>query len=50
MFAIGKKVFLLILIGLFVTACGGRGEGGSVKIDNSPEKSEKKAPRVILID
>ncbi|RWX50681.1 hypothetical protein VU00_10382 [Candidatus Electrothrix marina] len=50
MYATGKKIFLLILTGMFLTACGGHGTGGSVKIDNSPAQPEKKAPTVIVID
>jgi len=54
MFAIGKRVFLLILAGLLITACGGQGGGGggggSVNIDNGPAQPERQAPRVIIVD
>lgn len=36
-----ESFFAFILIGLFLTACGGRGEGLSVKIDNSPANLKK---------
>jgi len=50
MFTTGKKILLLILTGLLLTACGGHGHGGSVKIDNNVDKPEKKAPTIILVD
>jgi len=54
MFATGKKIFLLILAGLLITACGGQGGGGggggSVNIDNGPAQPERQAPRVIIVD
>jgi hypothetical protein len=54
MYATGKKIFLLILTGMFLTACGGHGGGGggggTVNIDNSPDKPEREAPRVIIVD
>ena len=55
MFATGKRVLLLVLTGLLLTACGGQGggggAGGSVNIDNGPPaQPEKEAPRVIIVD